>query len=173
MARPLPRTSVVTEVVGDKHLIHTMESWAIRAGRGEAAFTEIHHYLLNVEKELFDSEGASGDHGKWEDTQQRGTEDHPILQASGDLMRSLTEADDPHHQFLITTTSMAMGTDLPVYPEVHQRGTEHTPQRRVIDLTVKNREIMLGIISAWIVSGGAKPVGGLNFFRRGGSGRFT
>jgi phage gpG-like protein len=145
----------------------------MRAANEELAMEEVHRYMLEVEKELFDSEGSSGAHGAWEGKQERkGNEGTPILQLSGDLMRSLTEADDPHHMFFVTPTGMGMGTDLP-YAEDHQRGTERMPQRRIVDFTPQNREVILGIISSWIVSGGARPIGGVRFIRRAGSGRFT
>jgi hypothetical protein len=173
----LPRNATPytrVEVFGDKHAIGTMMAWASRASNSIPAFEAIHEYMIGVIKEQFDSEGASGEHGPWE-PRIEGTRgpDHPLLQASGDLMRAWTDANDPHHIFVPTPTGFAMGVDID-YSDVHQSGSEanNTPQRRIVDFTQGNREVILGMLSSWIVSAGLQPVGGMGWRMRGARGRF-
>lgn len=175
MTRPRIGPGVKVEVFGDKHVIGVMEAWAMRAGRAEPAYQAIHEYLLDVEAELFATEGASGEHGFWEPVRAGEDQERPILQETKALMYSLTDENDPHHQFLITPWGFSMGTDLP-YAEVHQRGNDLMPARRVFDLTYLNRQKILEMIHLWITRGGF-VVGGLpsalGFRTRGAGGRFV
>lgn len=166
--------TVYAEVFGDKHLMATMLSWAARASNAAPAYAAMHEYVLEVEQELFESEGASGAHGAWNDRKETRKPDdgHPLLQASGRLMESLTDKGHPEHQFVMTHTGFVMGTSVP-YAEAHQTGTEFMEPRRVIDLTMANRQTLVEILHLFITRAGLSPMGGGFFTRtRGGKGRF-
>jgi phage gpG-like protein len=171
----IPRSTPVTqvEVFGDKHLIAVMDAWAMRSANAEPAYEAMHHYLLGVEQELFESEGESGAHGSWPERSGTHKYDHPIMQASRDLMNSLTQADDPNHHWVVTPVGFAMGTRLD-YGEFHQTGTEFLPQRRILDLTLEQRQIMVEMLHLWITRAGLESVANGMFFTRvrGIGGRF-
>lgn len=165
--------TVWAEVIGDKHLIATMLGWGARAVAAEPAYEAMHEYLKNVERELFESEGASGAHGAWEPLKATDEPAHPILQATRNLMNSLVDESHPDHEFIMTPDGFAMGTRVP-YAEEHQMGTQHVPQRRVVDLTVENRAALVMILDEYIFRAGLRPAGGgvFGFRVRGTTGRF-
>jgi phage gpG-like protein len=157
---------VSAEVFGDKHLMATMNSWAMRAGHAEAAYEAMHHYAMDLERNLFDTEGASGEHGAWEGHKdaRRSADSSKILQASGDLFRSLTNEDDPNHRFIITPSGFAMGTALS-YAEFIQTGTKWMPKRRLFDFTWGDRQGFVEIMHNWITRAGLQTTGTHSGFR--------
>lgn len=166
---------VTVEVFGDKHLINTMNSWAMRAGHAMPAYEAQHEYAMSVVDEQFETEGASGAHGPWDDWiegSRSAKESSSLLDRTGALRRSLTDANDPNHRFIMTRTGWAMGTTL-IYMQFHQTGTKNMKQRRVIDFTFQNRQVMVEILHQWITRAGLTPVGaGVGFRVRGTRGRF-
>lgn len=164
--------TVRTEVFGDKHLIGTMTAWAARASNPIPAFEAMHEYVLDVEQELFDTEGASGANGPWDKRiDDRKDPGHPLLQASGRLMRSLTQKGS-EHVWMVTPRGFAFGTNVD-YAQALQTGTEFMEPRPVIDLTLANRQALVEILHLFITRAGLTPTGGGFFTRvRGGKGRF-
>lgn len=156
---------VDAEVFGDKQLMATMNSWAFRASHAEPAYEAMHQYTMEIERELFETEGASGEHGAWEGHKDpRRSGDGPILRQSEALFNSLTDANDPNHRFVITPYGFAMGTALP-YAEFIQRGTKNMPARRIIDFTWPQRMGFVEIMHEWIARAGLKPTGQSAGFR--------
>lgn len=167
---------VLVEVFGDRHTAHVMEEWAARAANAEPAFLAMRDYLFHVEKELFESEGATGAHGAWEDRKdnfRHNDDGHPILQASGRLMRSLTESGE-ENSFVMTPTGFGFGSQVP-YAQPLQTGTEFMDPRRVIDLTYENRQALVEMLDVWIRGAGLQGLSGDGSFfarMRGSKGRF-
>ena len=98
---------------------------------------DLHTGLLDIERRLFDTEGASGDHGAWKPLKYR-EPPPPILQLTGELRRSLTDARDGNHLWSVA----GQGTDITVQfgsrlekARWHQVGAGKRPIRRVIDPT--------------------------------------
>lgn len=97
--------------------------------------------FYRIEKEQFNSQGASGASGAWQEL-SAGYEKYkaltypgrPILQASGHLKESITDPTNRDHVFRMTETSLTIGTTDPV-GRYHQRGSERLPQRKIFDLT--------------------------------------
>lgn len=150
------------EVFGDKHTMATMEAWAQRAGNAEPAYAAMHQYAIDIEKELFDTEGASGEHGAWEghaENSRSVKEGHKLLRKTDALYESITDPDNPNHRFVVTPWGWAMGTALG-YAEFHQTGTKNMPQRRLYDFTWPQRQGFLEIMHNWITRAGLTPKAG-------------
>lgn len=96
--------------------------------------------FFKIEKELFASEGASGQSGKWKELSSPYKEikakkwgNKPILQASGDMYKSLT-ATGGDNVYEESPLELTLGTKDPK-AGYHQRGGGRLPQRRAIDMT--------------------------------------
>lgn len=107
--------------------------------------------FLAEAKAQFASEGESGgehwaplspEYARWKEAHYPGK---PILERTGDLMRSLTEKDAPHAVFQSEPRKLTMGSDL-IYALFHQTGTSKMSARKEVQLT-KNfkRETMRDI----------------------------
>lgn len=101
-----------------------------------------------IEKRHFDSVGATGASGpwaalsepyaKWKSANYPG---EPILQLTGNLMRSLTTPFNPDTIFEMTPETLTRGSKLP-YASVHQK-RKTGPRRPPIDLTDLDKQNML------------------------------
>lgn len=159
------KTGVNVEVFGDKKLMATMNDWAMRAGSAEPAYESMHEYAMELERELFETEGASGEHGSWAPhTEGSRASGNPLLRATDELFNSLTEADDPNHRFIVTANGWAMGTAVK-HGEFHQTGTSRMPQRRIFDFTWPQRQGFVEIMHMWITRAGLAPKGEAAGFR--------
>jgi phage gpG-like protein len=115
--------------------------------------------LLNMEFDLFQSEGASGASGKWADlapsTIARKGHD-TILQDTGELMASLTQRDAQGERggniFEVTPEHLRFGTSDPV-AGYHQSGTSRMPQRKVIDLKEEQKAGLVSVVQRFIIHG--------------------
>lgn len=158
---------VQVEVFGDKHLMSMMEAWAYRAGHALPAYEAMHQYAMELEKELFETQGASGEHGAWEGHKEGSRsqkEGHEVLRRTDALFNSLTNADDTNHRFIVTPSGWAMGTALD-YAEFIQRGTRHMPRRRIFDFTWEQRQGFVEIEHNWITRAGLTPLNKATGFR--------
>jgi uncharacterized protein (DUF2384 family) len=172
---PDPVAPLVTvEVFGDKRIMATLMDWAANAADPIPAYEAIHHYLLDVEEELFDTEGSSGAHGAWEDRKNnfRHHAENPVLRLTDALHQSLTNASDENHHWIVTPFGFAFGTQLD-YAQYLFTGTEFMVPRRPIDLTMENRAAIVEIIRMFVTNAGLTFAGGSFFARtRGLAGRF-
>jgi len=107
--------------------------------------------LTEIEEQLFNSAGATGEHGRWADlkpsyarAKERKWGQAPPLQASGHLRNALggqsSEGIDMRQPLLLR-----WGTEVP-YAVFHQTGTRKMPARPIFDLTVEDREVMRATI---------------------------
>lgn len=101
-----------------------------------------------VEKEHFGVEGG-GRSGKWKPltakyakAKQRRWGTQPILQASGKMYRSLTQAGAPGAVVEEGKQELAIGTSIK-YAGYHQTGGKHLPARPPIDLTEEQERRIL------------------------------
>lgn len=155
---------VQVEVFGDKQIMKTMNDWAFRAGNAEPAYEAMHEYAMEIEKELFESGGASGEHGEWAPHADERRSPNEVLRNSLDLMKSLTDKNDENHRFVVSPVGWAMGTALP-YAEKVQTGTKHMPARRIFDFTWAQRDGFVEIMSEWITRAGLVPTNSSGGFR--------
>jgi phage gpG-like protein len=88
----------------------------------------------------FASEGTEGgehwkelspEYAKWKEAHFQGK---PILERTGDLLRSLTVEGDPNAVFIGERKTLAMGSRIP-YAVYHQKGRKKMPARPEIQLT--------------------------------------
>jgi hypothetical protein len=158
---------VQVEVFGLKHLVHTMESWALRAGNSEPAYEAMHEYAMEIERDMFESEGATGEHGAWTGytAGSRAAKDgQGLLRSSDAMFNSLTDASDPNHRFIVTPSGWGMGSALD-YTERHQTGTKWMPQRRIFDFTMEQRQGFVDIEAEWVFRAGLRPQRSIVGFR--------
>lgn len=98
-----------------------------------------------IEKEQFDSQGASGAGGKWQSladsTRAQKIRKYgrfePILVASGRLKKSLT-GQTSDTVLNVTKNSLEVGSRLP-YSKYHQRGGKRLPQRKPISFSDRQK----------------------------------
>jgi phage gpG-like protein len=107
------------------------------------AWPAVARVFWDAEREQFDSEGSRADgwaplspgYQKWKAVKFPGK---PILHATGELRRSLTDPFAPHAVFRMTPDSMTVGSSL-ARAEKHQRGEGKMPARPPVDLTDQDR----------------------------------
>jgi hypothetical protein len=144
------------EALGFKQLDRTLLGMTDAVEDWRPAFESVHDLLIDVEKRLFDTEGASGSQGLWnrytDEPRYRAFKRHilgsefPVLQwgrGGMRLMPSLTTKSHPEHVFTSTATTMEFGTSVPYADRLAQGGInpfgEHYPGRRAIDLNDRDR----------------------------------
>lgn len=161
MARPVTmRTEIAMR--GDVKIMSRLTAWAKRAGDTTPAMKAVEELLEEKERDLFESEGGSGRHGKWQELDDS-TKDskesqalYPeILRATDDLFDSLTDGSSEYAIRDIGPGFLRFGTKLH-YAAIQasgftSRGGNHVPARRPIDWTQMDRAEVLEILSAWIV----------------------
>lgn len=110
-------------------------------------FQDLKPDLFQIEKQLFDSEGASGEHGKWPalsasyaPIKQKAVGIKPILQFTGGLKSDLT-SDTSHTIFEVSKDELVFGSDRPQF-KAHMRGNpkKNLEPRPPIDLTEKDKQ---------------------------------
>lgn len=111
------------------------------------------------EKDLFDSEGASGG-SRWTELKPntiarklRKGQPLDILHATGDLERSLTRANAKGSFMRVSRWGMEIGTNL-AYGSIHYHGSPKTklPRRRPVMLTVSHRQEWVRMMQKWIMT---------------------
>ena len=96
--------------------------------------------LYAIEEDLFNSEGSSGRHGKWDDIteetrrKRRDKKDGPILDDTGALRASLTHPNALGSRRVISRNGLQIGSALPY--------ADKQKQRRPIDFTLSQVNYM-------------------------------
>jgi phage gpG-like protein len=140
--------------------------------RADAAFSDlrpiwpdVRDKFWEIEKEQFDSEGASGRNGKWKrlskryaiQKEQRYGPGLKIMYATGDLRGALTsQTGDTVYQ--PTKDEIVIGTSLP-YARFHHVGSGRLPIRKLIDLSDRQRNELMKTIQVSLVRELRKGVG--------------
>jgi phage gpG-like protein len=75
-----------------------------------------------------------------------------VMVATGVLRDSLTQITGPQRVYERSPDVLRFGTTVP-YAHFHQSGTRFMAQRKLIDLSVKERDEMAGIIMRYITRG--------------------
>lgn len=95
--------------------------------------------FYKIEKEQFESEGSAGASGKWKALtpkyaarKQKKYGPVPILTASGEMRRSLTNRGAPGSVLEKSADELVIGTTI-AKAGYHQRGSGRLPQRKPID----------------------------------------
>jgi hypothetical protein len=138
-----------------------MMRFVARAASPRPAFLAVAEYLDEVEKKQFESEGAysgnpwSGLKEATKKAKDKSGQTRGILRATDSLYKALTRSGDRNQKLALTKTMMIKGVKDPVdYGEIHMKpsGKSHV-QRKPVDLTSKNRVVVVKIIQRWIVGG--------------------
>lgn len=118
---------------------------------------DVRDKFWNIEKEQFDSEGSKGGGGRWKSLSPRYAKQKikrygagvKILEASGDLLRSLT-GDAPGSYYYAGKKEVAIGTTLArgIY---HQRGEGRLPKREPISFGDKQKRELMKVIQGALV----------------------
>lgn len=167
-----PATRITPKIemimLGEKQVSRTMLRWTLRAKDMLPAWAMIYPYLLHVEEQLFDTEGASGKNGSWEQITQEWVDrkaklglDPRILHATLALRDALTQEGNENQRLEMTPTMMLFGVKSNLgYGYVHQKPQQGQKQRRAIDLTETNKIVILKTIQSWIVGAKWNPLYG-------------
>lgn len=109
---------------------------------------EVAEVFYRIEAEQFATEGGHSGQ-EWRELsrgyEQYKTLKHPgksILEVTGALRDSLTDPNDPNHVTDMRADSLTIGATL-AYAKYHQRGTERLPQRKIFDLTDRDKADLL------------------------------
>jgi phage gpG-like protein len=122
------------------------------------AWAELKRRFLNAERRQFSSEGAYGGarwsplspaYGAWKARHAPGK---PILQLSGELMRSLTQGPEID----VEEPSYAIFGSAVDYGRYHQHGTPRMPKRPPIALTEAERQEWVRVVQRFLVTGHAR-----------------
>jgi len=146
------------ELHGETQLQRRFLRWSSFASDATAAFEGIYAYLLKVEKEQFASQGATSGHA-WAQlaqstvqAKQRQGLRPEILRAHDLLFSSLTKKSDPNQLKIVQPNMLAFGSMMP-YARYQQTGTSRMPQRRPIDLNVKNKIAIIKALQLFLARG--------------------
>lgn len=131
------------EISGIKESIDGMEGIQARMADQRPVFNLLLGEFYTIEEDLFENEGATGEHGKWADikdaTRKRrksrtGNDEGKILHDTGALERSLTRPNQLGSRRVITAHTMSVGSALP------QAAYAKRTERRPIDFTISQAE---------------------------------
>lgn len=146
---------------GDVKIMSNLTAWARRAGNTTPAMAAISELFEEKERALFESGGATGRHGAWQEDRAITKESKTAqalypetLRATDDLFNSLTDSSHPNAIRQIGPGFLRFGTSLG-YGNLHFKSWTHVsgtqvPARRPIDFTQKDRQEALIIIDEWI-----------------------
>lgn len=136
------------QVTGDEQLAAALSGLERQLRDVRPIWPKVSSTFDDIEKRHFDSLGATGASGawaalsepyaKWKAANYPG---EPILQLTGNLMRSLTTPFNPDTIFEMTPDTLTRGSKLP-YANVHQN-RKAGPRRPPIDLTDLDKQKML------------------------------
>jgi hypothetical protein len=159
------------DVLGETQISRKMLRFASRATNNIPVFELIHGYLRDISERQFASAGASS--GKpWEplrsstiqrkarsfDAKTKENADR-ILHATETLRNSLVNAGDANQIRTITPTVMVYGTKVSYGPFHMKPGPHDRAVRRPVDLTEKQKLVIVKTLQMWIARGQARLMG--------------
>lgn len=147
------------EVYGEKIVARDILRVGEHAQDMRPAWDHIAGQLRDYERDLFDSEGASGPNGKWDELadstkafKAANNLDPRIMHATLRLRESLTDsASNGDQEYISTPTFMVFGTKVP-YGERHQ-GPGVQDQRRFLAFTELQKRDIVRAAQLWIIRG--------------------
>lgn len=139
------------EVSGDIQVKRLFSRFGNKINDLVPALKNIRKRYYDVEKKQFASQGGFGS-GGWEALSEtyrvRKAKLYPgkgILEASGDMKRSLTVPGSYGNVDILEHDSLVLGTNLD-YPVYHQHGTGHMPKRKPIELPEAEKRAWTSIL---------------------------
>lgn len=148
---------VSMKVKGFDTTVDELQALQARLADLRPAWVVVRAIFYNIERELFDSNGASGAGGAWEELADStirkkiaaGYSAEDILQATTALYKSLTAPNQLGSRYISLPGSLTIGTAI-ASSAFHDSGTEHMPQRRPIDPTEDDMLIMVEVVDKWV-----------------------
>jgi hypothetical protein len=151
----------VTIEVDGKAATYALARIGKRAGDFRPIAKKLDQQFVGFEKRLFDSQGATGASGMWNELRPETirrkivkNQDTRILQAKHDLVDSLTRRSDPNHILDASKDQIRLGTKDPK-AQFHHRARKPERQRKVIDLTERQRRAWMRTIQRYVLDGDA------------------
>lgn len=143
------------EFYGDVQLDRTLARFADNIGDARPAWDVLADRFGRLERRQFAGEGPfsggwqalSPDYAEWKERHYPGK---PILERSGDLLRSLTRR--PFGVEVLEPGFMVVGSDVD-YGQWHQQGTDRMPRRRPVEFPEHERREWVRILQRFIVTG--------------------
>jgi phage gpG-like protein len=151
--------TVSVEVFGDKIVERELLRFSHAAENMRPAGQEFMDYMRGIEREQFNTQGASGSGGwaplKPATVAQKARRGHDprILRATGALFGSLTSRGGPNHLEKISANEWFYGTSDPK-AKFHQKGTRRMPRRPVIEFSERNRRDVVKIVQRHLIGEG-------------------
>lgn len=162
----MPRINI--SALGVQQVDRTLFGLRQKLGDLTEGWHEVHKELIEIERRLFESEGSTGQHGRWD--RYSGEPKYaafrarilgptePVLRwgSRSRLAPSLTFADHPDHVFRAGPAKMAFGTSVPYAGRLAQGGVgpfgERYGPRRAIDLRSEDATSVARALLRWIRS---------------------
>ena len=150
---------IITFDVDGKAATYALVRIGERAGDFRPIAKKLDTQFVGFEKRLFESQGAAGASGMWNEIKyptiirkiQKG-QDTRILHASHELRNSLTRRSHPDHIVEATKDQIRLGTKDPK-AKFHHRARMPERQRKVIDLTERQRRAMVRTFQRYVLDG--------------------
>jgi phage gpG-like protein len=142
---------------GEAQVDRTLARYADNVQDATDLWGELADRFASANRRQFASEGRYGS-GGWPElspayakTKARKYPGKPILEASGDLMESLTSR--PFGVEALLPGSMVVGSGIP-YGRYHQQGGGNLPRRRPVELPEGERRTWVRLMQRFIMRGG-------------------
>jgi phage gpG-like protein len=147
---------MTVKVEGDTRAELSLISLGRRARELHPVSGQIQRVYLRSEQERFSRQGPGWPPLKTETADRKAREGLPpsMLRATDRLYRSLTTMFGPDQERDTEGSELKFGTTLH-YAHFHDRGTRFMPKRKLIDLTVGDREQITRLVSEHIAKGEA------------------
>lgn len=160
---PSPKgVKVEIAVLGETQVSRRLMRWSERALNAKPAFVAVSEYLVEVEQELFASEGSSSGH-PWTPLKastlaikERLGLRPEILRATDALHDALTKMGDKNQKLLIKKDTMIFGVkgDPKEYGSILMKKKSYSGKpRKPVDLNEANRRVIVKIIQNWVARG--------------------
>lgn len=155
---------VIVRSFGEKQINREILGIRERALDMRPVFKVVLKMIYQFQKELFDSEGASGGEGKWaplaESTVKKkanrrvppGQGDPRILHDTRVMRLSLTAPNQLGSRWSLQKGMITFGTDIP-YAQFHYEGTSRMPERRPVSFNEEQRVLVVKEIEHYIMGG--------------------
>jgi phage gpG-like protein len=149
---------ILAELLGEKVVHRRLVDVGRRATNMAPALREVARLWMDLEQDVFASEGASGGKpwaplaGSTQETKARAGYSSKILQAEGGLMASLTQPGAADQILEVDDDMLVFGTGHPA-GAFHGKGTSRMPARPPIQISPQGRRQTVKILQRFVVTG--------------------
>ncbi len=150
---------IITFEVDGSRAVYMLTRIGKRAGDFRPIAKKLDTQFVGFEKRLFESQGATGASGAWNEIKFptmvrkiQKNQDTRILHATWKLRESLTHKSNPDHILEATKDQIRLGTKNPK-AKFHHRARKPERQRKVIDLTERQRRAMVRTFQRYVLDG--------------------